>query len=120
MPCYQILLIVDALGGKLIDGVGQSPNIILGYSIGTAGLATAGVDLDVIIAIAVGRVGILVRGARADARVAIVIVMVVTSNLNDSAAWLTGASANEATQDASSGIKDVANNVSVAGSRGVK
>lgn len=123
MPYFQGLLFAETLGGKLIDGVGQSTGIILGYSIVASRFVAAGVDLDAIVSIAVGGVGILVRGARAGARVVIVIVVVITRDLNDSiAAWLTltGTAANKATEDASSGIKDVANDVSIAVARGIK
>lgn len=73
-----------------------------------------------IVPIAVGGVGILVRGACANARVAIVAVVVVTSNVNDGVAWLTGVAAKKGTEDAGSGIKDVGDDVSVAVARGVE
>lgn len=123
MSFYQGLLFAEALGGKLVDGVGQNRSIILGDSIGAVGLVATGVDLDMVVPIAVGRVGVLIRGARAGAGVVIVIVVIITSNVDIGAACVarsTSVAANEATDDARSGIKDVGDDVAGAVARGVK
>lgn len=124
MSFYQGLLFAEALGSKLVDGVGQNSSIILGDSVSAVGLVATRVDLDVVVAIAVGGVSVLVGRARTGAGVAVVIVVVIASNVDNGAGWViwsTGASAaDEGAEDASSGIKDVANDVAVAAARGVK
>lgn len=121
MSFYQGLLFAEALGGKLVDGVGQNRRIILGHSVSAVGLVAAGVDLDMVVPIVISGVGVLVRGAGAGAGVGIGVgVAIVASNVDNGAAWLTGAAADEATEDAGSGIKDVGDDVAVAAARGVK
>jgi hypothetical protein len=121
LTCYQGLLVAETPGGKLVDGIGQNRSIILGNSIGAVGLVAAGVDLDVIVSIAIGGVGVLVGSAGAGARA--VIVVVIASNVDNGAACVssrTSAAADEATEDARCGIKDVADDVAVAAARGVE
>lgn len=86
MSFYQGLLVAEALGGKLVDGVGQNCGIILRHSIVAVGLVTAGVDLDVVVSIAIGGVGVLIRGARA--AVGIITVVAIIGKVEDSAACI--------------------------------